>query len=87
MGLARFVAKDPYRPNATKEELDGVLDRVDGALDWTIEDNGDVTLEYDTDRIDEGLLEDALAGIGFRLHHIVDEPVASEAEVESALGY
>ncbi|MFN2186171.1 MAG: hypothetical protein ACK2UU_19475 [Anaerolineae bacterium] len=87
MGLARFVAQDPYRPNATKEELDGVLDRVDGALDWKIEENGEVTLEYDTERIDESLLEDALAGIGFKLHHIVDEPVASVAEVEGALGY
>lgn len=87
MGLARFVAQDPYRPNATKEELDGVLDRVDGALDWTIEDNGDVTLEYDAERIDEGLLEDALVGIGFKLQHIVDEPAASVAEAESALGY
>ena len=41
----------------------------------------------DTERIDESLLEDALAGIGFKLHHIVDEPVASVAEVEGALGY
>jgi hypothetical protein len=87
MGLARFVAQDPYRPNATKEELDGVLDRVDGALDWMIEDSGDVTLEYDTERIDEGLLEDALAGIGFKLYHIIDEPAASVAEAESALVY
>jgi hypothetical protein len=59
MGLARFVAQDPYRPRATKEELEGLLDRVDGVLDWTIHDNGDVTLEYDSDRLYEGLLEDA----------------------------
>jgi hypothetical protein len=87
MGLARFVAQDPYRPRATNDELDRVLDRVDGALAWTIEENGDVTLEYDSERIDEGLIEDALAGIGFKLHHIADEPAASEAEVEEALGY
>jgi hypothetical protein len=87
MGLARFVAQDPYRPRATKEELDELLNKVDGALDWTIHDNGDVTLEYDSDRLYEGLIEDALAGIGFKLHHIEDEPDASEAEAEMALGY
>jgi len=87
MGLARFVAIDPYRPKATKEELDDLLNKVDGALDWTIHDNGDVTLEYDCDRLYEGLIEDALTGIGFKLHHIEDEPDASEAEAEMALGY
>jgi hypothetical protein len=86
MGLARFVAQDPYRPRATKEELNELLNRVDGALDWTIHDNGDVTLKYDSDRLYEGLLEDALAGIGFKLHHIVDEPDVVEAEAEDALG-
>ena len=87
MGLARFVAQDPYRPKATKEELDSLLDRVDGVLDWTIHGNGDVTLEYDSSRIYEGLIEDALAGIGFRLHHVLDEPEANEAETDDALGY
>jgi hypothetical protein len=86
VGLARFVALDPYRPRATKEELDELLNKVDGALAWKIHDNGDVTLEYDSDRLYEGLIEDALAGIGFKLHHIVDEPDASEAEAEMALG-
>jgi hypothetical protein len=85
MGLARFVAQDPYRPRASKEELDDLLDRVDGVLNWTIHANGDVTLEYDSDRLDEGLLEDALAGIGFRLHHILDEPDAGEAASQNAL--
>jgi len=87
MGLARFVAQDPYRPRATEEELDELLDRVDGVLDWTIHDNGDVTLEYDSNRIYEGLIEDSLAGIGFKLHHIEDEPDADEVEAEAALGY
>jgi hypothetical protein len=87
MGLARFVAQDPYRPRATKEELDEMLNKVDGALGWTIHDNGDVTLEYDSSRLYEGLIEDALAGTGFKLHHIEDEPDASEAEAGKALDY
>jgi hypothetical protein len=28
-----------------------------------------------------------LAGIGFELHHVVDEPDADEAKVEDALSY
>ncbi|MGD8623024.1 MAG: hypothetical protein PVF47_00985 [Anaerolineae bacterium] len=86
MGLARFVAQDPYRPRATKKELESLLDKVDGVVDWTIDDNGDVTLEYDSNRLYEGLIEDALAGIGFKLHHIVDEPDAGQARAEKALG-
>jgi hypothetical protein len=87
MGLARFVAQDPYSPKATKEELNDLLDRMKGVLDWTIHDNGDVTLAYDPNRIYGGLIEDALAGIGFKLHHVLDEPNVSEAEVADALGY
>jgi hypothetical protein len=87
MSLARFVAKDPYRPRATKEELEDLLQRIDGVIDWTIHHQGDVTLEYDRKRISDELIEDALAGIGFELKHIYDEPYATLNDVHKALGH
>jgi hypothetical protein len=85
MSLARFVAHDPYRPKATNEELEELLFKIDGVIDWTIHRNGEVTLEYDRKRISDELIEDALLGIGFRLKHLCDEPYASKAEVKEAL--
>lgn len=85
MGLARFVAKDPERPPATEEELRDLFYQMDGVLDWTIHDNGDVTVEYESHRIGDQLIEEALEGIGFELYHIYDHPDADDTEVESAL--
>ena len=85
MGLAKFTAKDPYSPAATEEELDEIIPKIHGVIDWTVHEDGDVTLEYDRHLISDELIEDALVGMGFKLKHILDEPDASEAEVRSAL--
>jgi hypothetical protein len=58
---------------------------MDGVIDWTIHHSGDVTLEYDRDRISDDLIEDALSGIGFKLKHIFDKPNATEVEVHKAM--
>lgn len=87
MNLARFVARDPYRPPATREELDELLLKMDGVIDWTIHGQGEVTLEYDRTRISDELIEDALAGIGFDLTHIFDIPDADQAEIDEALDH
>jgi predicted TIM-barrel fold metal-dependent hydrolase len=87
MGIAKFIAIDPYAPAATEAELEEYLSRIHGVIDWTIHPNGEVTLEYDNRLINDGLIEDALVGIGFRLKHILDQPKASEAEIDNALNY
>jgi hypothetical protein len=87
MNLARFVARDPYRPQATQEELDALLLKMDGVVDWTIHSEGEVTLEYDPKRISDEIIEDAFAGLGFELTHIFDIPHASQAEVDKALDH
>lgn len=87
MSLARFIARDPYAPRATEEELEELIPKMHGVVDWTIHSNGDVTLEYDRTRISDETIEEALKGLGFRLRHICDEPEADEAEVHRALGH
>jgi hypothetical protein len=85
MSLARFVARDPYRPSATREELEDLVVRIDGVVDWSISAEGEVTVEYDRKRISDELIEDALAGIGFRLTHLSDKAYVTEAEARRAL--
>jgi hypothetical protein len=87
MSLARFIAKDPYTPAATEEELEDLLTRIYGVVDWTVHPDGEVTVEYNRGRISDELIEEALAGMGFELKHIFDEPEVDEAEIHQALGH
>lgn len=86
MGLAKFVAKDPYTPPATEDELREFIPQIHGVTNWTIDPDGEVTLEYDESEIDDPLIEEALDGMGFKLKHIFDEPNATEVDVTQALG-
>jgi len=87
MGLARFLTVDPYRPSETNEKVDELLEAMDGVIDWTIHQNGEVTVEYDADRINDGLIEDGLTGVGVRLKHVFDRPNAAEEELRRSLGH
>jgi hypothetical protein len=77
-GVGRFVARDPYRPTQTLKEVDELLQEMDGVLDWTIHPDGQVTVEYDPDRITDALIEDSLDGVGLELEHISDRTVTAE---------
>jgi hypothetical protein len=85
LGLVRFVTRDPYRPSETEEEVDELLQEMDGVIDWTIHPDGEVTVEYDTARIDDSLIEDGLAGVGLELEHVFDKPDATDQELQSSL--
>ena len=85
MGLARFVATDPYTPAITEQELEEIITKIHGIIEWTIHPDGEVTIEYDRHIISDELVEEALRGVGFELKHIFDDPDADETEVEEAL--
>jgi hypothetical protein len=87
VGLAEFIAKDPYTPEATEKELRNLIPRIHGVIDWTIHPNGDVVFEYTRNPINDQLIEEALTGIGFEVRHIFDDPYPDEAEIEEALGH
>ena len=71
MGIAKFNAKDPYRPEALKTELNEL--------------RGEVAVEYDNDLINDEMIEDALSGIGLKLKHIADMPHFEEEAVRKVL--
>ena len=87
MGLARFVAQDPYDLAATERELEDLLSKARGVIDYAIGQNGDVVVVYDRHQFSDEVLEDALGRLGFRLQHIMDDPNADETQVRHALGH
>ena len=85
MGIAKFIAKDPYDPGSIKSELDQLLDRMDGVLDWAITPQGEVAVEYDNELINDEMIEEALSGLGLKLKHISDIPNFEEEAVRKEL--
>ena len=85
MGVAKFTAKDPYAPAATNSELQQLLTRMDGVLDWAISDEGEVAVEYDHELINDQMIEAALSGVGLKLKHVSDEPDLPEPIAQKLL--
>jgi hypothetical protein len=85
--LARFIARDPYDPEATASELEEVVPRLHGVVDWNIHADGDVTIEYFRNPVSEELIEEALGGIGYQVKHIYDHKGVDEVEVQEALSH
>lgn len=80
MGIARFIARDPYTPPSTsKTALEELLTEMSGVLNWSIQPNGQVTIEYDPDLVSISSVEEGLDGLGYRLEHIFDERGPAEA--------
>jgi hypothetical protein len=86
MGLAEFIALDPYDPASTERKLKELIPRARGVVDYVIHPDGDVVVKYDPRQFSSDVLEDALGRLGFQLRHITDEPDADEAELRQALG-
>jgi hypothetical protein len=78
MGVAIFSAKDTHTPTTKIEELYNLLDDMDGILDWTINLDGELVIEYDHNRINNQMIMDTLSGIGFRLRQISHDPNVSD---------
>lgn len=86
MGVAKFIAKDAYSADALKNELDSLLGKMDGVLDWAINlDDDEVAVEYDHELINDEMIEEALSGVGLKLKHISDEPDMPEREAMETL--
>jgi predicted TIM-barrel fold metal-dependent hydrolase len=87
MGIVKFIAKDPNDPAATRKELEGLVSKARGVVDWTLRPNGEATLEYDPHQTNVEILEEALTRLGFQVKPIADEPDANESELRRALGH
>lgn len=80
MTRATFIAQDPHRRTADEGELKGLLDDIRGIKHWSIDAQGQVTVEYDHQQTSSNVIEEALAGIGYRVKHLHDDARLGKAD-------
>ena len=85
MGIARFFAVDGYRPKASREEIDALLWKMGGVIDWRFYPLGMVVVEYASRVISDQLIEAALEGLGYCLKHVSDDPLVARDKAGEAL--
>jgi copper chaperone CopZ len=85
MGIARFFVVDSYQPKATRDEVDALLSKMDGVTDWRFHPDGEVVVEYGSNRISDEMIETALEGVGYSLMHISDDPRVAGHDADEAL--
>jgi hypothetical protein len=85
MGVARFFAVDKYQPKATRPEVEELLSKMDGVTDWRFHRDGEVVVEYGSNRISDEMIEEALQGVGYSLVHISDDPQVAGKDADEEL--
>ena len=78
MGVAKLVPGESYIRSVTLDDLYDLLSDVDGVLEWTLDLNGEVAVEYDHNRVSEETIEQTLSGTGLQLRAIVNDPNISD---------
>jgi hypothetical protein len=80
MARAVFVAGDPYRRDESKKKLKNLIAEMRGVTDWHIDSNGRVTVDYKPEETSSNVVEEALAGIGYRIEHVSDSQRLGRAD-------
>lgn len=75
MGRLIFIANDP--DNRTEATLHDLIPAMDGVVNWEIGPGGEVIIEYDAQVTSAETIEEALAGLDFRVRHIADQSEAA----------
>lgn len=76
MGQAVFAARDPQQN--TTADLETLIRNLHAVTQWKIEPGGIVTIEYDEQAGSVEVIEEALAGLGFEIQPIADDPNAGD---------
>lgn len=66
MGFRKFTPNNQDVPSNTLVMLYNILSEIDGVIGWAVNQDGEVTVEYDHNRINGKVVEKALAGIGLK---------------------
>jgi hypothetical protein len=77
---ATFVATDPYHRADDESKLRNLLTYLRGVKDWQADKDGEITVEYDHEVTSSNVIEEALAGIGYRVKHVHDDARLGKAD-------
>lgn len=80
MSQAIFTAIDPNRRTGERSQLRNLLSDMRGVLDWRIDADGQVVVEYNHEETSSNVIEEALAGIGYRVKHVHDDARLGDAD-------
>lgn len=80
MTRAVFVAVDPFHRLSGKAQLKDLLADIHGLKDYDIDRDGQVTVAYDHQETSSNLIEDALAGVGYKVKHVYDDAKLGKAD-------
>jgi hypothetical protein len=82
MGQARFIARDP--DDHTRATLAPLIADLHAVTRWEVEPDGQVWIEYDEQAGSVAVIEEALAGLGFEIEHLTDNPDAGNVTGQTA---
>ncbi len=80
MTQAIFCAVDPFHRNEDRSKLRYLLADIRGVKDWTINSNGEVIVDYSHAETSSNVIEEALAGVGYRIKHVHDDARLGKAD-------
>jgi hypothetical protein len=73
MGIAKFNTNGNGYSLLPESELDSLLNRMEGVVDWAVGRQGELAIEYDRDLINCDSIELDLSEIGLVLENIYDD--------------
>ncbi len=80
MSQAIFSAIDPNHRTGARSQLGNLLADIRGVLDWQIDSDGQVVVEYNHQETSSNVIEEALAGVGYRVKHVRDDARLGDAD-------
>ncbi len=80
MTQAVFIVGDPYHRRDSETKLRNLIAEIRGIRNWNIDGNGEVTIDYDHDVTSSNVIEEALAGIGYKIKHVHDDARLGKAD-------
>ncbi len=80
MTRAIFEAVDPYHRTSDRSQLQNLLADIRGVTDWDIDGDGQVIVDYNHEETSSNVIEEALAGVGYKVKHVQDEARLGKAD-------
>jgi hypothetical protein len=80
MARATLVVGDPHHRVDCEKKLRDLIADMRGVTNWDIDSNGRVTVDYEPEETSSNIIEEALAGIGYRIEHVADSQRLGKAD-------
>ncbi len=80
MAQAVFIAGDPNRRAESENKLQERVAAMRGVIAWSVDAGGHVTVDNRQDQTSSNVIEEPLAGIGYRIERVEDSRRVGNAD-------